>query len=170
MGRVAAPFGVRGWVRVVPWSESPDTLLEHVTWALRTAADGAWRNVEVVEAKAQGPGIVARFQGVDTREAAATLRGSEVGLPREALAQPAAGEYYFTDLEGLDVVNRAGQSLGRVVGVAGNGAHPILRVTAQGQTGQAQTGQERLIPFVPAYVDRVDVAGGVIVVDWQSDY
>ena len=164
MGRVAAPFGVRGWVRVVPWSEAPDTLLGHGTWALRAGGDGAWRNVEVAEAKAQGPGIVARFQGIDTREAAATLRGSEVGLPRDALAKPAAGEYYFTDLEGLDVVNRAGQSLGRVVGVAGNGAHPILRVA------EGKDGQERLIPFVPAYVDRVDIGGGVIAVDWQPDY
>lgn len=165
MGRIAAPFGVRGWVRVVPWSESPDTLLEHGVWALRANGDGAWRDVEVVEAKAQGPGIVALLAGVDTREAAAALRGLEVGIPRGALAEPAAGEHYWTDLEGLEVVNRAGQSLGRVVGVAGNGAHPILRVAAE--SGQ---GQERLIPYVPVYVDRVDVAGGVIVVDWQPDY
>jgi 16S rRNA processing protein RimM len=162
MGRVAAPFGVRGWVRVVPWSEAPDTLLGHPVWALRSAGGGAWRDVALVEAKQQGPGIVALFRDVGSREAAAALRGCEVGLPREALATPKAGEYYWTELEALEVVNRAGQSLGRVVGVAGNGAHPILRVAGQGQ--------ERLIPFVPAYVDRVDVAGGRIAVDWQPDY
>jgi 16S rRNA processing protein RimM len=146
----------------MPWSEAPDTLLAYPSWALRPAGGTTWRDVEIVEAKAQGPGIVAHFRDVDTREAAAALRGSEVGVPRAALVAPAAGEYYWTDLEGLEVVNRAGSSLGRVVGVAGNGAHPILRVAADGQ--------ERLIPFVPAYVDRVDIAGGQIAVDWQQDY
>jgi 16S rRNA processing protein RimM len=163
MGRIAAPFGVRGWVRVVPWSEAPDTLLAHAVWAVRPTGGGeAWRDVDVLEAKQQGPGIVALLRGMESREAAAALRGCEVGLPRQSLAAPKAGEYYWTDLEGLEVENRAGQSLGRVVGVAGNGAHPILRVG-----GGAQ---ERLIPFVPAYVDRVDIAGGRIVVDWQPDY
>jgi len=163
MGRIGAPFGVHGWVRVTPWSEDAGALVAHRTWAMRETAVDEWRDVEVLEAKQQTPGIVARFAGVESREAAAALRGREVGLRRDALPPPAENEYFWTDLEGLEVMNRSGVSLGRVAGVAGNGAHPILRVAAE-------EGAERLIPFVPAYVDRVDMTAGRIEVDWQADY
>jgi len=163
MGRIGAPFGVRGWVRVTPWSEDAGALATHRTWAIRGTADDAWRDVEVLEAKLQTPGLVAHFAGVESREAAAALRGREVGLRRDVLPPPAENEYFWTDLEGLEVMNRSGVCLGRVAGVAGNGAHPILRVATQ-------EGPERLIPFVPAYVDRVDMAAGRIEVDWQADY
>jgi len=162
MGRIAAPFGVRGWVRVTPWSEDPATLLAHRVWWLRDREGAAWREAEVVEAKAQGPGLVALIRGVETRDAAATLRGLEVGVPRAALAPAQAGEIYWSDLIGLEVVNRTGVALGSVDDVSGNGAHPVLHV----RSGEAV----RLIPFVPAYVDRVDVDSRRIDVDWQPDY
>jgi 16S rRNA processing protein RimM len=163
MGRIAAPFGVRGYVRVTPWSEDPATLLEHPVWSLRVPG-GAWREFEVVDAAEHSSSLVVQFRGMTSREDAAALRGSEIGLPRDALAPPKEGEYYWSELETLGVVNRTGVHLGEVVGVAGNGAHPILRVSAG--TGMP----ERLIPFVPAYIDRVDIAAKRIEVDWQPDY
>lgn len=163
MGRIAAPFGVRGWVRVAPWSEDPATLLEHSVWSLRAPGD-AWREMEVVDAAPHSSTLVVLFRGVLSREDAAALRGSEVGLPRDALAPPQEGEYYWSEFEALIVVNRTGVHLGEVVGVAGNGAHPILRVSV----GAGMP--ERLIPFVPAYIDRVDMAARRIEVDWQPDY
>ena len=162
MGRVAAPFGVRGWVRVAPWSEDPATLLDHRVWSLRRGAAGAWRDVDVEEAKLQGAGLVARFAGVETREQAAALRGEDIGIARAALGPVEEGTVYWEDLVGLAVVNRAGVGLGRVEDVSGNGAHPVLHV----REGEAL----RLIPFVAAYVDGVDMVGGRIDVDWQPDY
>jgi 16S rRNA processing protein RimM len=162
MGRIAAPFGVRGWLRVAAWSEDPVTLLSYRTWSIRKKGD-AWRSVEVVEARPQSPGLVALLRGIGSREEAAALRGCEVGVPRAALAALKAGEIYWTDLIGLEVVNREGTALGRVAEVSGYGAHPVLHVTGEGEA-------ERLIPFVPSYVERVDVAGGRIDVDWQPDY
>ena len=163
MGRIAAPFGVRGWVRVAPWSADPATLLAHPVWSLR-APGGAWRDMEVVEAAAHSSSLVVQFRGITSREEAAAFRGFEIGVPRNALAPPKEGEYYWSELETLAVVNRTGVQLGQVVGVAGNGAHPILRVSA----GAGMP--ERLIPFVPAYIDRVDIAARRIEVDWQPEY
>ena len=117
----------------------------------------------MIGAKAQPPGLVARLHGVESREAAATLRGFEIGVPRAALRAPAPGEVYWADLVGLDVVNRQGMVLGCVADVAGYGAHPVLQVQATGEG-------VRLIPFVAAYVDAVDLAARRIDVDWQPDY
>ncbi|MEP6678986.1 MAG: ribosome maturation factor RimM [Betaproteobacteria bacterium] len=163
MGRVAAPFGVRGWLRVTPWSEDPAALLAHRVWAIRPADGVAWRDIEVVEAKAQLPGLVALLLGVESREQAATLRGYQIGLRRAELAPPKDGEFYWADLAGLDVVNRQGVALGRVAELTGYGAHPVMHVAdANGGT--------RLIPFVPVYVGNVDLAARRIEVDWQPDY
>ena len=92
------------------------------------------------------------------------MRGFDVALPRTALAPPAANEYYWCDLEGMDVVNRAGVRLGRVAGLSESGAHPMLRIASENTAG------ERLIPFVAAYIDRVDAEARRIDVDWQEDY
>ena len=170
MGRIAAPFGIRGWVKVAPWSEDPATLLAHAVWYLRepdaTAPDAraSWRAVEVVSARPHANVLVAELRGVASREAAAALRGHEIGLPREALSAPAGNEYFWTDLEGLEVVNRAGVILGRVTAVTSNGAHAILRVAGEDRVA------ERLIPFVPAYIDRVDAERRRIDVDWEPDF
>jgi 16S rRNA processing protein RimM len=138
-------------------------LLAHRVWAVRKADGEAWRNVDVIDAKAQQPGLVALFRGVETREDAAALRGCDIGVPRAALDAPKDGEVYWADLVGLEVVNREGVALGRVAEVTGYGAHPVLHVAAAGGVG-------RMIPYVPAYVERVDLAARRIDVDWQPDY
>lgn len=163
MGRVAAPHGVRGWVKVVPWSQDPAALIGHdVWWVKKPAADG-WREIRVVRARMHGAALVAELTGVATREEAAALRGSEVAVPRAALETPATNEYYWSDLEGMDVVNRSGVRLGCVIGLTESGAHPLLRVAGA-------DGLERLIPFVAAHVDRVDAPARRIDVDWEADY
>ena len=110
--------------------------------------------------------LVARSTGVDTREAAAALKGVEVGVPRDALPPLAEGEIYWADLVGLDVREPRGRALGKVRGDRLDiGAHPLLRVARRGRRRP-----ERLIPFVAAIVDAVDVEARRIEVDWEPDY
>jgi len=164
MGRVAGRFGVRGWVRVTPWSEDPAALLGHPVWWLRRPCTGEdWQQMEVVSARPHTASLVAELRGVASREAAMALRGFEIGLPRDALAAPGKEQHYWFDLEGMEVVNRAGLPLGRVSEVTAHGAHAILHVVAAGAA-------ERLIPFVPAYIDCVDADARRIDVDWEPDY
>ena len=164
MGRVAAPYGVRGFVRIALWSATPSALIDNAKWWLKMPETDGWREIDVIEARPHGAAIVAQFRGVDTRETAAALRGAEIALPRQALAPLGADEYYWSDLDGMDVVNRAGVRLGKIVGVAESGAHPLLRIAAEGESG------ERLIPFVAAYIDRIDADTRCIHVDWEHDY
>ncbi|TCJ16315.1 ribosome maturation factor RimM [Parasulfuritortus cantonensis] len=160
MGRIAAPYAVRGWVKVQPFTEYLDNLLDYPVWHLGKA--GRWREYKVLEAKVHSQFLLAQLDGVADRDAAEALQGQEVAVARAELPAPEADEYYWDDLVGLEVVNLAGEALGRVAEMLETGAHDIMRVTA-GDT-------ERLIPFTAPIVATVDIAAGRIVVDWGTDW
>jgi 16S rRNA processing protein RimM len=159
MGRVAAPFAVSGWVKVQVFTERADGLLRYRDWWLRRG--GRWRQVTVEEAAVHGRALVAKLRGCDDREAAAALRGSEVAVPRAVLPRNEDGEYYWADLEGLRVRNLQNHDLGRIAGLIDTGANQVLVVRGE---------RERLIPFVRAVVESVDLARGEVAVDWGADW
>ena len=159
MGRIAAPFGVKGWVKVHPFTAATQNLLAYETWWIGGAGD--WREIAVAEARVQGQAVAARLEGCDDRNAAAALRGNSVAVPREALPRTEGGEYYWADLIGLNVVNTAAQDFGRVTQILQTGANDVLVV---------EGGRERLIPFIAEVIRDVDVAAGVMRVEWDADY
>jgi 16S rRNA processing protein RimM len=165
MGRVTAPYGVQGWIKVRAYTALPDGLIAYRAWWLATK-DEQWREFAVLEARVHAAALVARLEGLNQREDAAQWRGAAIGVPKAQLPALAAGEVYWADLVGLAVINRSGAMLGRVAAVLETAAHPVLRVTPEGDAARG----ERLIPLVPAYVDALDVAGARIVVDWQPEY
>ena len=166
MGEIVGPYGVRGWLKVRSYAESPDTLLGFPAWWIKPARGGAWAEFAQLEGRMHSGSLVVALGGVGTREAALAMKGCEVGVPRKALPPTADDEIYWDDLTGLAVTNRAGILLGEVAGVTRHGGHPLLRVARP----PGAPGPERLIPYVPAIIDRVDVEGGRIDVDWGADY
>ena len=159
MGRIIAPFGVKGWVRVQPNTAAIRNLLAYGTWWV--GGDDDWQERGVAEAKVQGRAVVARLTGCEDRDAAALLRGKTVAVPRAALPAAGSGEYYWADLIGLAVVNTGSQELGRIAGLMQTGANDVLVV--QGE-------RERLIPFIATVIREVDPEAGVVRVDWSSEY
>jgi len=159
MGRVAGAHAVRGWVKVQTFTQQPDGLLPYRTWWL--GRDGDWQPFQVEEASVHGRSIIAKLAGCEDREGAVALRGAEVALPREQLPVSEAGEYYWSDLQGVQVRNMDGVTLGVVTGLLETGANQVLVVQAE---------RERLIPFVEAVVKSVDLAQGSMVVDWEVDF
>lgn len=159
MGRIAAPFGVRGWVKVQPFTEEFDSLLDYPVWHLGRATQ--WREVAVLEADVHSKSLVARLDGCDDRDDAAALKGMEIAVPREALPKAGEDEYYWSDLIGLEVENAQGEVLGKVSEVLETGANDVLVVEGE---------RERLIPFVAHTILKVDLAAGRINVDWGADY
>ena len=172
MGRIIAPWGIKGWVKVHTFTEDKTTLLDHAVWGIRPragaksadATSGGWREYSIEASREHGATLVAQLAGIHDREAATLLKGADVGVPRATLPARAKDELYYSDLVGLAVVNRQGVRLGLVSKVQDFGAHPVLTVKDEA------TAVERMIPFVAAYVDGVDVAAGRIDVDWQLDY
>lgn len=159
MGRIAAPFGVKGWMKVQPFTAATRNLLAYKTWWI--GREDGWREITVAEARVQGRAVAARLEGCEDRNAAASLRGYWVAVPREALPRTEGGEYYWADLIGLNVVNAAGQDFGRVTRILQTGANDVLVV---------EGGRERLIPFIADVIREVDPAAGVIRVEWGADY
>ena len=159
MGRILAPYGVRGWIKVRPQTESTDGLLGYRTWWL--GKQGEWNSYQLLEGRVHGTDVVARLEGVADRDRAAQLRGCEVAVPRSELPPAPEGEYYWADLIGLEVVNREGVRLGQVAEVFATGANDVLVVRGE---------RERLIPFVEAVVVDVDLEGALLTLDWGAGY
>lgn len=149
-GRVAGSYGVRGWVRVAV--DDPGLLAAQRRWWL----DGA--EYAVQETKVHSGTLLAKLAGVETPEGARELKGRPVVIERPALRQ---GEYYWSDLVGLEVVNEQGVVLGVVKAMSHNGAHEVMEVAGE---------RTRLLPWVPAYVKKVDLANRRIDVEWGADW
>ncbi len=173
VGRVLDAWGVQGWLKVQPYSASPEALFSCREWFLqppergaKTAFEGTVR-LRVRQARAHGEGLVANASDVADRNVAEGLRGARIFIARAAFPPLPEGEYYWVDLIGLAVINREGVALGEVRELMSTGPQQVL-VLQQAQAGGKPI--ERLIPFVDAYVDAVDLAARQIVVDWQPDY
>jgi 16S rRNA processing protein RimM len=165
LGEVVGSYGVRGWLKIRPFTQLPETLLGHATWWLK-ARGRDWREYQRPDGRLHSGALLVALSGVDTRESALAMKGALVGVKRSALPASRDDEYYWDELTGLAVRNRAGILLGEVSGLIEHGAHPLLRVARP----PGVKGAERLIPFVPAIVDRVDVDAGRIDVDWGEDF
>ena len=163
MGRVGAPFGVKGWIKIYALSARPGNLRDYPVWWL--GHEGDWRETRVAAAKVHGDTLVAQLDGVADREAAVALKGLEIAVPREQLPDAADNEFYWADLIGLKVVNTEQHEFGRVARILQTGANDVL-VVASGNINERET----LIPFIADAITDVDLAAGVISVDWGQDY
>jgi 16S rRNA processing protein RimM len=164
VGRIGAPYGVRGWVKVHSYTESPENILAYEPWYLRPAdkPNAPWQVADVEEARDHGKGVVAKFEGCNDRDAAALLRGMDIAIQRAQLPPAEAGEFYWVDLVGLRVVTLDGTELGTVDHLMETGANDVLVVKGE---------RERLIPYVMETIVRdVDLDAGIIRVDWEADY
>jgi 16S rRNA processing protein RimM len=163
MGRIGAPFGVKGWVKIQPFTETADGLRHYPTWWLGGA--GHWREYTVEHTQPQGAALAAKLAGCDDRDAAAGFKGRVVAVPRDAFPREKDGEFYWSDLIGLNVKNCDGLDFGTVEAMLETGANDVLVVRS---TDEHET--ERLIPFIAKVVKKVDPAAGVIEVDWGADF
>ncbi len=165
VGRIAGAFGVRGWVKLLSFTDPVENLVHYGGWRLARAAEdpaGA-RDVVLAEWQWHGDRLIGRLEGVTDRDVAERLTGLEIRVPRGELPTPAAGEFYWADLMGFAVRNLEGAALGRLEDVMDNGAQDVMVVRG--------AGRERLIPFVRGpIVHRVDAQARVIDVDWGEDY
>ena len=178
VGRIADAWGIKGWFKVLPHSASPEALFSSKRWYLQPSERGARTFsgtllLRVIEAKEHSDTIVAHADDVTDRNAAEALRGARIFVPRSSFPTAQTDEYYWVDLIGLNVVNREGVALGTVRELLATGPQTTLVLTADapaGEAGAAARTIERMVPFVSAFVDEVDLAGRTIKVDWQPDY
>ena len=196
VGRIVDAWGVKGGIKVMPFSSDPQALFCTKKWFLRPPEQAAGalsrpsaktgapsvakpaaaaparltapRFLQMTTVREQGDVIVGTAEGLDDRNDAEALKGARVFVSRSAFPTPEPDEYYWIDLIGLNVVNRQGEFLGQVADLMATGPHSVLRCVVPAAEGQDAV--ERLIPVVSAYIDSVSLADKRIVADWGLDY
>lgn len=171
IGRVQGAYGVKGWVRLMSYTDPADNLLAYSPWLLECAQ--GWQAIEALTTRRHKQGFVAEISGIEDRSGAEQLQGRHIGVVASALPQPAEDEYYWRDLIGLEVVNCAGRLLGTVTSLLETGANDVLVVNravaapAAAADSARQNEGDELIPFARQYVTVVDLPGRRIIVDWD---
>jgi 16S rRNA processing protein RimM len=160
IGRVAGVYGVRGWIKIISATEPPEAILQYPSWRVRAGSE--WRAMALTAGRRHGKGMLAHLANCDDRDAARTLVGAEIAVPRAELPDPGPDNFYWADLEGLTVRTEAGIELGVVDHLLETGANDVLVVKGE---------KERLIPYVrDEVVTGIDLDQGVITVDWDPEF
>ena len=161
LGRVSGLHGVQGWIKIHSDTQPRDSILSYNP--LYLMQNGEWVEWRLERGRPQGSGIVAKLQGCNDREFARTLMGADIAVKRSQLPETMeVGEYYWTDLKGLTVINREGASLGQVDYLFETGSNDVMVVKGE---------RERLIPYIwQQVVLDVDLPKGQMIVDWDMDF
>ena len=159
VGRISGIHGVRGWVKVFSFTQPRENIINYSPWLLRIG--GQWHPRKVISGRVHGKGVLAHLEGVDDRDLARTLIGVDIAILRSDMPELPAGEYYWSDLEGLSVTNQQGEPLGIVDYLFETGANDVIVVKGD---------RERLIPFVQGeYIKEIDLETGTMIVDWSKE-
>ncbi len=157
VGKIVGLYGVQGWVKLESYTQPRTQIFSYRPWRVGE------KEISDASGREQGKGLVGCLSGYSDRDAAATLIGAEIRIPRSALPKASPGEIYWADLEGLAVVNREGVALGAVSHLFSTGANDVMMV----KDGP----RERMIPFVMGqFVEAVDLEQSKITVDWDPDF
>ncbi len=163
MGRIVAPYGILGWLKVQPDTETLDSLFDYPDWWLGRGE--VWQAYSVETVKIHGNTLLVKLDGIDDRDAAFACKSKQVAVPRAQLPKPDENEYYWSDLIGMQVHNLQDVDFGQVVDVFETGANDVLVIKSS-----AAGSKERLIPFIDQVVLEVDAAKRSIVLDWPLEW
>jgi 16S rRNA processing protein RimM len=159
---VRGAYGLRGWVRIAPHTPLAEVLSSTRRWWL--VGSGPARELQVSALRRQGAGLVAKWEGCDTPEAAEALKGASVAVARRDFPPLRGQEYYWVDLIGLQVINRSDRKLGVVKGLRSSAAHDLLEIEP------VSHGAEILVPVVGDFIDGIDLGAGTIRVNWDPEW
>lgn len=150
LGKIHAPHGVKGLVKILPFGDDP-ALLEHV------------ENFKVTLKNPQGKYYLAQIEGVNDRDAAEALKGTELFISRDKLPEiEDENTFYFEDLVGLTTVDENGKETGKVIAVHNFGAGDLLEI-------QPLSGESYMLPFTDENVGDVDLPGKRVFISHSSE-
>lgn len=158
LGKIGSSYGVQGWMKVLTFTEFGANILDYNPWYL--LRQGEWQVFKVLDGKPYRNGVVVKLKGITTPEQVQLLTGSQVGVRRSTLPKLKPGEYYWSDLQGLTVINKDNEVLGIVIYLMETGSNDVLVVKGK---------KEHAIPYLPGNVIlSVDLEKKEIRVDWEQ--
>lgn len=161
LGTVCGVFGIRGWIKLISATEIPDNILNYSPWQLQFP-NGVWRSYKPLTGKIHGKRLIAHLEGCDDRDQAAILVGCKIAVYREQLPILEPENFYWSDLEGLQVWTQQGINLGKISYLFDTTANDVVVVTGE---------RERLIPFIwDKVIKKVDLTTGQLLIDWDAEF
>ncbi len=159
-GKVSGVFGIKGWIKVFSFTDPRDNILKYSPWILVKNSDS--KTVKIIAGKLQGGSVIVQLDGFDSRNLAETLIGYDIMINQKQLPETQAGEFYWSDLIGLEVTNLQGIILGKVESLMETGANDVLII---------QGDRERAVPFLQGQtIVNIDLAEGCMLVDWDAEF
>jgi len=161
IGKIVGVYGIKGWFKILSFTRPGENIFKYGPWLVKQ--DNEWLEMQLLEGKPQGKGLIASLEGITDRDKAKALVGSALAIDRDQLPAAREGEFYWHDLINMQVINQQNEVLGVVKELLETGANDVLVVEADEQ--------RYLIPYVQdVYIKDVNIEQGVIQVDWQTDY
>lgn len=157
VGKIGSTYGIKGWLKVIPFTEKASDILHYSPWYIETEHD--WKETHVQNGKEHGKGIIAKLVGLNTPEEARLLCNKKIAILRSQLPHLPQNEYYWNDLEGLTVINQHNEVLGKIIYLMATGTNDVLVVKGT---------KEHAIPYLPGNVIKnINLAEKTMRVDWD---
>lgn len=167
LGKVGAVYGIKGWLKIHSFTDEIDAILDYFPWSLKLGNNT--RSVDVTDWRKHNKGLIVKIGGIDDRDNAQALVGSEILINESSLPELSQGDYYWRDLIGMAVVTTQGYDLGVVSELLETGANDVLVVKANLNDGFSK--KERLIPYLlEQVVESVSIENKQICVDWDPGF
>ena len=167
IGKVGAVYGIKGWLKIHSFTDDQEAILDYFPWSLKLG--NKVQSVEITDWRRHNNGLIVKVAGIDDRDLAQSLVGSEIFVYEEALPKLPEGEFYWRDLMGMKVVTNKGYDLGCVSDIMETGANDVLVVKANRNDGFGK--KERLIPYLDGrVVESVSIENKQICVDWDPGF
>lgn len=160
IGRFGRPHGIKGLITVISFTDPRENMLRYHPWYARVKNN--WQPINIQHTETSTKGILARIEGYEEREEVATLTNVDIGIKKEQLPPLKAGEYYWHQLMGIQVINKEGIALGKITEIIPTGTHDVLVVVGE---------KRHLIPYLQdQFVLGIDEENGLMTVDWDADF
>ena len=189
LGEITGHYGVKGWVKVKSFTRPATQILEFSTWYVPWAPSRDWlksmqtefvlhpeslQKLELTQGKRQQRGLIAKLIGIDCREQSQGIQGRPIVMEKSQLAPAGPGEFYWSELIGMRVVNLEQIALGVVDHLLETGANDVLvvrnKVSSASDVGDGSDTVERLIPWSDQVISDIDRSAGLITVDWDAGF
>lgn len=160
IGRLDQPYGLHGWIKVTSFANPIDNILSYQIWQIQHSLQ--WQTKKLQAGKLHTPFIVAKLEGINDLETAKAYTNHLIAVARQSLPPLKVGNYYWTDLIGLKIINTQGSQLGTIRSLLATGSNDVLVVKSEER--------ERLIPYMSQVIQSVNLGKKIIVVEWDADF
>ncbi len=156
LGQIVNVKGLKGEIKVNPFTENINRFetLNKILIKLKNEI----KEYEIEKVSYHKNQVILKLKGIDTIEAAETLRNYYILINRKDLEPLEEGKYYIADLIGLDVYTEEGKALGKVDDIYNTGSNDIYVV-------KDELGKQKLLPGIPEVIKKVDLENSKIIVN-----